>query len=54
MAETDTIKPVEPDATTNTGCYTCLNYACNCGKNDDYIKKLVACITEEVMNKLGN
>ena len=54
MAGTDTIKPVEPDATANTGCYTCLNNACTCGKNDDYIKRLVECITEEVMNKLGN
>ena len=54
MAKTDTIKPVEPDATANTGCYSCSNYTCNCGKNDDYVKKLVACITKEVMNKLGS
>jgi hypothetical protein len=44
----------EPDATQNTGCLKCENPKCTCGNNDAYIKKLVACITEEVMSKLGN
>jgi hypothetical protein len=44
----------EPDATQNKGCYTCENPQCTCGKNDDYIKKLVECITQEVLVKLGN
>jgi hypothetical protein len=44
----------EPDATENAGCYTCERPECSCGNNDEYIKKLVDCITKEVMDKLGN
>ncbi len=44
----------EPDATANSGCFTCEKSKCTCGNNDDYIKQLVACITKEVMDKLGN
>jgi hypothetical protein len=45
----------EPDATKNIdGCYYCSRLSCSCGNNEEYIKKLVACITEEVMNELGN
>jgi hypothetical protein len=44
----------EPDGTANAGCFVCENPKCTCGKNDAYIKQLIACITEEVMNKLGN
>jgi hypothetical protein len=47
-------KNQEPDATENKGCFTCENVSCSCGNNEAYIKKLVACITEEVMSKLGN
>ena len=59
MTEADTIKPVEPDATTNTGCYTCSNYSCSCGKNDDYIKKLVPKLLSKIRsnaaaNNTGN
>jgi hypothetical protein len=53
MAETG-IKISEPDATENKGCFTCENASCTCGNNEEYIKKLVACITEEVMSKLGS
>ena len=44
----------EPDAAENSGCLTCDNATCTCGNNEDYVKKLVACITEEVMDKLGS
>ena len=47
-------KPKEPDATENAECYSCERIECSCGNNDEYIKKLVDCITQEVMNKLGN
>ena len=52
MAKSET-KLNEPDATQNAGCYQCERSACSCGNNDEYIKKLVACITEEVLSKLG-
>ena len=53
MAETE-IKTKEPDATENAGCFKCERPECNCGNNDEYIRKLVACITKEVMDKLGS
>ena len=52
MAEDTTNQ--EPDATENKGCFTCENATCSCGNNEAYIKKLVACITDEVMSKLGS
>ncbi len=53
MADSE-IKNREPDATENKGCFTCENASCICDNNEEYIKKLVACITEEVMSKLGS
>ncbi len=44
----------EPDATQNAGCFQCEKTSCDCGNNDDYINKLVSCITKEVMDRLGN
>ncbi len=55
MGESDlNPKPKEPDATENNGCFTCERPECTCGNNDDYIRKLVECITKEVLSKLGN
>jgi len=53
MTETE-IKPVEPDATEHKGCFICERPECTCGNNEEYIKRLVACITKEVMDKLGS
>jgi len=53
MTDTEN-KPEEPDATENAGCYTCEKSTCSCGNNDEYINKLVECITREVLNKLGS
>ncbi len=46
--------PKEPDATENSNCFSCERPQCSCGNNEEYIKKLVDCITQEVLNKLGN
>jgi hypothetical protein len=44
----------EPDATQNPGCYTCEKSECSCENNNAYINNLVACITKEVVDKLGS
>jgi hypothetical protein len=49
-----TMQKEPPDATANSGCYSCEKARCTCGNNEEYIKKLVACITKEVMDKIGN
>ncbi len=46
--------PKEPDATEHEGCFTCERPQCSCGNNEEYIKKLVECITKEVLSRLGN
>jgi len=53
MTDTEKITK-EPDATQNAGCYTCEKTSCTCANGQDYINNLVACITKEVMDKLGS